>query len=65
MSLLLTLTYFLLCPGISMVNFEQVNTGWVRMITVQLCGHYLLKVISKDSGIDDKNLEIPLSLKPH
>ena len=48
-----------------MVNFEQVNTGWVRMITVQLCGHYLLKVISKDSGIDEKNLEIPLSLKPH
>ena len=29
MSLLLTLTYFTLCSSVSIVIFEQVNTGWV------------------------------------
>ena len=30
-SLLLTLTYFMPCSGVSIVNIEQLNAGWVSL----------------------------------
>ena len=30
-SLLLTLTYFIPCSGVSVVNIEQLNAGWVSL----------------------------------
>ena len=36
MSLLLTSTYFTPCYSISIFNFEQVNTTWVRKIDMNM-----------------------------